>query len=91
MLPVACYSLKQVLPNLPNLPIFDSGKNLGGYHSNTGPIKLMFTWLDQAYESLQSAIEVTSFFYFFFTRLRKEDGGVTLNAQICNTDVLLAG
>ena len=40
-------------------PIFDTGKNLGGYHKNTGPIKLMFTWLDQVYCSLQSAIEIT--------------------------------
>ena len=36
-------------------PIFDSGKNLGGYHGNNGPIKLMFTWLDQAYGSLMKS------------------------------------
>ena len=38
---------------------------------------------------LYNQIRSNSIVYFFFTRLTKKNDGVTLNTQICNTDVLL--
>jgi len=42
----------QPKPGVANfLTIFVCGKNLASYHGNNGPIKLMFTCLDQTYGS----------------------------------------
>ena len=51
MLPVVC---KNTLNRCYQIYRFlESGKNLDGYHGNTGQIKSIFTKLDQAYDSLQ--------------------------------------